>query len=204
MRLGQSQNDPTAKSRALLVANLTPEQRHEFEAKESFTVKVKDEAYEVRPDITERLGDHARFCAVIPGLPVYDQMLARKLYLERDPEAFFKAANLFSPRNRLRDRAYRIDPAFAEQAFRVAVMHAFRQRGMDATLIEITIERRSMDHAYSISLTYARRWYVDRVFDIEHFYNENLEAVLESLANILADKILQVRDRDLRANERHR
>lgn len=89
-------DDAILKSRQLLIDNLTPGQRHEFEIAGKFTVKTKGGDCEVKPGTTERLHDKKHFCATIPGLPVYDQMLARKLYLEQDPESFFKMANQFN------------------------------------------------------------------------------------------------------------
>ena len=190
-------NNALAKSRSLLLENLTPEQRREFEAREAFTVEVKDERYEIRPDITERHRDHSKFCAIIPNLPVYDQMLARKLYLESDPEAFFKAANLFLPEGRLRLGCYRIDQGLAEQHFRVALMRAFSERGMDARLLEIRIVQDFYQHAYEITVRYAAQWGFNCLLDKEHWYTDNLAAVLDSTVSYLADGIWQASERHI-------
>lgn len=196
--------DPVAKSRELLNANLTPEQRREFAVKDCFTVEVKDETYELRPDITERLSDHAKFCAVIPGLPVYDQMLARKLYLERDPEAFFKAANLFQFDGRRRFSGYRIDVGLAEQLFKIALMRRFSERGMDARLVEIRMEQCLNILAYEITVIYAGKWAISHSFDREHFYVDNLASILEAEAGYFADKTWQTSERDIRLQAERR
>lgn len=182
------------KSRSLLLDNLTPEQRREFEASGTFMVEVGGERYEIRHDITERASDHAKFCAFVPGLPVYDQMLARKLYLERDPEAFFKAANLFPHSGGITNLyGYR---SLAEQQFWIALTRSFSRRGMDARLIEMRVE--TVPHApqFAITISYARRWNANHHINMEHFYIDNLATVLESLAGYFADGIYRAVERE--------
>lgn len=187
--------DAITKSHALLMANLTPEQRREFEAAEAFRVKIKDETYELRPDITERLSDHARFCAIIPGLPVYDQMLARKLYLEHDPEAFFRAANHFKPCTR--PSFNRIDPSSVWRYFRVALMRESSQHGMDPRLVEVRWAPPLNTNTYELCAIYAGRYNMRRVLDAGHLYSDNLAAVIDTEAQHIAGYISRMVDLEM-------
>ena len=180
--------DPVSKSRALLNANLTPEQRRELSIKDCFTVEAKGEIYEVRADITERLRDHARFCAVIPGLPVYDQMLARKLYLEHDPEGFFKAATTFEAGQRRRDLG------LTWHYFRAVLIREFSARGMDPRLIEIRWIPMLNRAALELSAIYAGRHKAQRILDLEQLYVDDLAAVIDAEAQYLAVYISRLVD----------
>lgn len=86
------------KSRKLLCENLSPEQLKEFEASETFTVVAKGTStrYLIRPirsfNVTEVDNERA-YCGTFPDVPIYDQMLAQKLYIENDPDTFFSQAN---------------------------------------------------------------------------------------------------------------
>ena len=89
-----------AKARALLDRALTPEQRRDLLAKGYFYVKGKRFTYRIREghsgnvdalDSRGRVID--RFCAHPLGrVPVYDVMLAQKLWIETDENMFLKKA----------------------------------------------------------------------------------------------------------------
>jgi hypothetical protein len=89
-----------AKARVLLERALTPEQRRDLFARRCFYVKGKRFTYRIREghaanvdalDATGRV--ISRFCAHPLGqLPVYDVMLAQKLWLETDENMFLKKA----------------------------------------------------------------------------------------------------------------
>ena len=172
-------NDPVAKSRQLLIANLTPEQRHEFEAENQFTVRTGSEEYRHKPEITERISDGTRYCAILPDTPVYDQMLARKLHLERDPDTFFRVANVFGvPRSRLSA----IDSWF--DYFRVAVFHECDRYGMDRRLIEIQQTQDDLGHRIQIGLRYANRYNYMQFLDADHIRCNNLADILRTTAEV--------------------
>jgi hypothetical protein len=48
----------------------------------------------------ERVSDGAKFCAVVPGVPLFDHLLGIKLIVERDEDAFLKTANVVHHNNR--------------------------------------------------------------------------------------------------------
>lgn len=187
--------DPVAKSRKLLLENLTLEQRGEFERDGTFKVDVDGETYELRPDITERLSDKARFCAVVPGLPVYDQMLARKLHLERDPESFFKVANnLTAPRQAdwTRQRAQVGRPPQSRELyeyFQIAMMHAFRERGMDARLLEVVVADVDFRHSVEVRVRYAECYQALSMVDCRHLQFDNLAEIVRQQAGLVASRI---------------
>ena len=89
-----------AKARALLDRALTPEQRRDLLNKGYFYVKGKRFTYRIREghsgnvdalDPRGRVID--RFCAHPLGrVPVYDVMLAQKLWIETDENMFLKKA----------------------------------------------------------------------------------------------------------------
>jgi hypothetical protein len=89
-----------AKARVLLERALTPQQRRDLLARRCFYVKGKRLTYRIREghaanvdalDSTGRL--ISRFCAHPVGhLPVYDVMLAQKLWIETDENMFLKKA----------------------------------------------------------------------------------------------------------------
>ena len=89
-----------AKARGLLERALTPEQRRDLFARRCFYVKGKRFTYRIREghaanvdalDSTGRV--LSRFCAHPVGrLPVYDVMLAQKLWIETDENMFVKNA----------------------------------------------------------------------------------------------------------------
>lgn len=86
------------KSRKLLKENLTKEQNEEFDHKGYFTVRVKGTGRELRiyqePSfnvVDPNVG--TKYCGRFIGVPIWDQMLAQKLYLENFPDDFFAVAN---------------------------------------------------------------------------------------------------------------
>jgi hypothetical protein len=81
------------KAKKLLLENLDDEQKADYEKNSSFTVKTDKDSYKLTATETLRLSDKNRFCAVINGIPVEDQLLVKKLYLENCPDEFFKVAN---------------------------------------------------------------------------------------------------------------
>jgi hypothetical protein len=103
----------TAKARRLLLANLTPEQRDEFERLERFHVIAADgRTYRVNRGwsgnlqliqdefITEQLCVHPNVAT-----PIEDSMLAQKLMLETDPAQLRRIANITRLHRRLEDAA---------------------------------------------------------------------------------------------------
>ena len=99
-------NDPAlARSRALLDRALTPEQRHDLFARGYFHVKGKRFRYRIREgrsgnvDALDASGCViSRFCAHPLGqVPVYDVMLAQKLWIETDEGMFLRKAALCPP-----------------------------------------------------------------------------------------------------------
>jgi hypothetical protein len=89
-----------AKARALLERALTPEQRNDLFARGYFYVKGKRFTYRIREghsgnvdalDSSDRV--ISRFCAHPLGrVPVYDVMLAQKLWIETDENMFLAEA----------------------------------------------------------------------------------------------------------------
>jgi hypothetical protein len=89
-----------AKARVLLERALTPQQRDDLIAKRCFYVKGKKYTYRIREGHSGNVDqlDPAglvicRFCALPLGrVPVYDVMLAQKLWIETDENMFLKKA----------------------------------------------------------------------------------------------------------------
>jgi hypothetical protein len=91
----------SARARALLERALTPQQREDLCARGCFYVKGKRFTYRIREghsgnvdalDSTQRV--IARFCAhPIGRVPVYDVMLAQKLWIETDENMFLREAS---------------------------------------------------------------------------------------------------------------
>jgi hypothetical protein len=89
-----------AKARVLLERTLTPEQRHDLLIRGYFYVKGKRFNYRIREghsgnvDALDEAGCVVgRYCAYPLGrVPVYDVMLAQKLWLETDEGMFLKKA----------------------------------------------------------------------------------------------------------------
>jgi hypothetical protein len=89
-----------ARARVLLERALTPEQRRDLLARRYFYVKGKNFTYRIREgqsgnvDALDSRGCvFSRFCARPLGrVPVYDVMLAQKLWIETDENMFLKTA----------------------------------------------------------------------------------------------------------------
>lgn len=89
------------RARDLLLAHLTPEQRHEYETLQAFRLIVGEKTYRIRRGIAgnvDLLGadgePDAQFC-IHPreDVPAEDNMLAQKLLLENDEPSFVRIAN---------------------------------------------------------------------------------------------------------------
>lgn len=84
------------RAKKLLLSLLNKEQQRDFEKTQSFVVENQKERFRIRncinyAVISERT--RTKFCVVVPGVPIYDQMAALKLLLESDPEEFFRLAH---------------------------------------------------------------------------------------------------------------
>jgi hypothetical protein len=92
-----------AKARVLLERALTPRQRRDLFAERCFYVKGKRFTYRIREGHSGNVDQLdcaglviGRFCALPLGrLPVYDVMLAQKLWIETDESMFLKKAALY-------------------------------------------------------------------------------------------------------------
>lgn len=93
--------DVNHRARKLLVSCLTPEQKREFEHEKTITVRGesglkykirKGEVYNIL--VLPRPGEEPIFlCGGPENVPIYDFMLAQKLWLENDEEGFLRVAN---------------------------------------------------------------------------------------------------------------
>jgi hypothetical protein len=91
--------DPKAKEKArqLLMRNLDDGQLKSFKKDGEFRVTAKDgKVYTIKTARSFNVTgpDGTRYCGQLADAPVEDQMLAQKLLLQSDPEAFFKNANV--------------------------------------------------------------------------------------------------------------
>lgn len=89
------------KAKETLMDCLDERQKRDFAAFGCFTVSVKNGPFEGRYRInTDRsfsvmqLETNDQYCVTAYEVPIYDQMLAVKLLLENEPEAFFRKANI--------------------------------------------------------------------------------------------------------------
>lgn len=83
------------RSRELLKRHLTPEQAWMLEHEEYFTVKGKSgTTYEIRSMSSGNVwsDDGFAYCAVLPGCPTFDMMLAQKLVIEHNENEFLRVA----------------------------------------------------------------------------------------------------------------
>ena len=184
--------DPVERSRRLLVENLTPEQGIDFERHGYFKVESQGEEYEVRDNITVRVRDGARFCVVYPGLPVYDQMLARKLDLEHRPEMFFKIANLMG---RSLNLAGSERGTMGHLLLR-AIYSECARRQMDPRLIQMRISDNPWDRAimgWTINVSYADAE-AALTLDREHALRANFADVIETTAQKLVEHLNRIID----------
>lgn len=87
------------KARALLTAQLTPQQRDSLERLGYFDVDIAGKQYRIRQGthgnvrLLEAGKETVSFCAQPNGVPAEDAMLAQKLMLETDEAAFLRVAN---------------------------------------------------------------------------------------------------------------
>jgi hypothetical protein len=86
------------RARKLLLRTLSPVQRAEFEARGYFSVEVANRGrFWILPSTVFNVlhaGSGTSYCAgPRTDLPLSDLMLAQKLMLENDPDAFFAVAN---------------------------------------------------------------------------------------------------------------
>ncbi len=169
-------NNPRFKSEELLLANLTTEQARDYKNHGSFIVKVKGEDYEIKSDIVVKKSDGIRYCAVVPDAPSGDQYLARKLFLENDPDEFFRVANKFwgSADERIRVRS--LAPDATEQIIGY-LRHELEGMGFRRDALEIRISALDYAHVYEINASYCGAYRAFR-FDADHFlHNDPLNAI---------------------------
>ena len=91
--------DPKAKQKAreLLIRNLDAGQEESFKKDGEFRVTAKDgKVYTIKTARSFNVvgPDGTKYCGQLTDAPVEDQMLAQKLLLQSDPQAFFKNANV--------------------------------------------------------------------------------------------------------------
>ena len=97
------EEDADSRARSLILSCLSPIQRKEFEARESFTVIAKsgrryriEKGWNFNIAVLSEKGNRfmCRLCAgPDEDVPVYDSMLSQKLWLENDEEGFLRVAN---------------------------------------------------------------------------------------------------------------
>lgn len=87
------------RARDLLWNHLTDQQRAEYAECGYFTVRGHEtaETYKVMRGNVRRLSDMASFCLVVHDfedhVPVEDQMLVKKILIEKDEDLFLRTAN---------------------------------------------------------------------------------------------------------------
>jgi hypothetical protein len=88
-----------ARARALLFSALTRDQQRSLEERQFFEMNVNGKTYRIHQGTHGNVrlvqgGEETRlFCAQPPNVPVEDAMLAQKLMLETDEQAFLRVAN---------------------------------------------------------------------------------------------------------------
>jgi hypothetical protein len=91
-----------AKSRELLLANLTPAQRETFETHQWFVVtggktkqqyRIRTANYQGNIDVFEGERIVAKLCCHLGDVPLHDHHLAQKLLLQFDEDDFLRTAN---------------------------------------------------------------------------------------------------------------
>lgn len=93
---------PLQRSKELLLAHLSSEQRHEFNNAGCFHVfgGESETLYQIRSE--HNFNVYARgvdYCATLPNVPIYDQMLAQMLMLKFNERRFYETANIRAARN---------------------------------------------------------------------------------------------------------
>lgn len=86
------------KAKTLLLAMLTDKQKHDFHRHNRFTVRgSKGGEYEIQTGYAGNVrSGRRRYCGHLPDarIPQFDHMLAQKLMIETDEEAFLAVANM--------------------------------------------------------------------------------------------------------------
>lgn len=85
------------KSKELLLSLLNKQQKEEFLKTGCFSVAGPNEPLSIQDRYNFSVQcktTRMKYCLVVPGVPIYDQMAALKLLIESDPEEFFQKANL--------------------------------------------------------------------------------------------------------------
>lgn len=179
-------------ARDLLLANLTPDQRALYERHGYFDVDVSSDVYRLNPDITVRLRDGDRYCLVVPGCPLADQLLARKLLLENDPEKFFVIANHFpsheSSRTAIRPRIRRDQHGQLMNLIHICLEH----EGLPSSAVRIRTCYRDFDHCILVTWLIFEDYGVWFEIDRAHFFSggtvEALTPVVEAACRQLREK----------------
>lgn len=176
------------KSKNLLIENLTEPQRAEFLRDGEFTVDSNGEKYTLKENITVK-ADGTRLCAIAPGLPTYDQMLARKLALENAPELFHSVA--------IRVRG---TPGLGQTAnLRNQVMidfirAVFEHRGFRADRVQVNVDRDAQsEYRIVITVRYGHHGASTRVDEGHLAYGNYADAIrpaVEDMAHGLQHQIL--------------
>jgi hypothetical protein len=89
------------RAKRLLMNNLSPDQRRDFQATGEFIVRTKTTAYKITSTYNfnviqlNKKGEPLEALCVRPvgDVPLYDQLLAQKLMIETDERGFLAAAN---------------------------------------------------------------------------------------------------------------
>jgi hypothetical protein len=90
------------RAKRLLMDNLSPDQRRDFQATGEFIVRTKTTAYKITStynfnviQLNKKGEPFAALCVrpAVDDIPLYDQLLAQKLMLETDERGFLAAAN---------------------------------------------------------------------------------------------------------------
>ena len=96
-------NESTKKALALLKKSLTKEQLKRFKQDECIPIDTaKGNKYLIEKknninilELTKDNKPKRRLCTVLPQCPIYDNMLAQKLFLESSEDDFLKIANVY-------------------------------------------------------------------------------------------------------------
>jgi hypothetical protein len=173
------------KAQKLLLENLNDEQRKEYQETKSFTVKTDKDEYKLSATETLRLSDKNRFCAVVNGIPVEDQLLAKKLYLENCPDEFFKVANNLSndlPQYHYGDYRYYFDRNIDRYKAQ------FQYLGFDTNDITLQCDHNNVYYDdYYIRVTY-RGHSVQKTLLHGHNYYSNVDEILRLTIEQMAEE----------------
>jgi len=97
----RAEQEAKDRAEALLLRNLSSQQKEDLRTKNYFLVEVGGETYKIQRGFSgnvkqlNKAGQEIRSFCIHPAerVPDADSMLAQKLLLETDPERFFKTAN---------------------------------------------------------------------------------------------------------------